>query len=333
MFVVRVSLEQKAQAAKRVSRGRKKAGRAAGEHGNHDTRKKATNERRKQMKRLNRGLLRTVGLMCPVLCCATVWAQRVERVSFYDRHDNMLFYVTYDYNEQNELVSRSLYDLNGYFLRKITSERDGSGNITREDYRNFDDQKITYTKYSYDGSKTTMSIFDNYTQNPFSPTVASYSPAGDADGAFDFLNADGAKTHRLQYHRDGEGKVTRIDVLDAGGTKTHYARVQRQGDAGAITGGAVAAGGSRVSGIRVLAGGTISFSISLPRRQKVSAVLYDMQGRSGAALLERRFGTGTHSVKLRTLGSPETMPAGVYVLRVSLEDAGTEINRMIQLLR
>ena len=183
-----------------------------------------------------RRLVRSVGLMCPVLLCATGWAQRVERVSFFDRHDNMLFYVTYDYNQQNELVSRSLYDLNGYFLRKITSERDGSGNIMREDYRNFDDQKITYTKYSYDGSTTTMSIFDNYTQNPFSPTVASYAPAGGADGAFDFLNADGAKTHRLQYHRDGEGKVTRIDVLDAGGTKTHYARVQRQGDAGAIAG-------------------------------------------------------------------------------------------------
>jgi hypothetical protein len=268
--------------------------------------------------------------VCAVFVCATGWAQPVERINFFDSHDNMLFYVTYDYNEQGQLVSRSLYDLNGYFLRKITSERDGSGNITREDYRNFDDQKITYTKYSYEGSKTTMSIFDNYTQDPFTPTEASYSPAEGTDGAYDFLNAGGARTHRLHYHGDG-GKVTRIDVLDAGGTKTHYAKVVRVGE---VHAGKHSAGvASRVNEIRVLAGGLISLRISLPEEQKVSAALYDVQGRWGVALMERRFGSGTHSVKLKTNERSATLPAGVYVLRVSLEGAGTELNRMIQLLR
>mgnify|MGYP006282705091 CR=1 FL=1 len=282
------------------------------------------------MKRLNRCLIQNAGLMCALLVCATGWAQPVERINFFDSHDNMLFYVTYDYDEQDQLVSRSLYDLNGYFLRKITSERDGAGNITREDYRNFDDQKITYTKYSYEGSKTTMNIFDNYTQDPFTPAVASYSPAAGTDGAYDFLNAGGAKTHRLQYHSDG-GKVTRIDVLDAGGTKTHYAKVVRVGEVRAGKHSPSAA--SHVNQIRVLAGGVVSLRITLPEKQKVSAALYDVQGRTGVTLMERRFGSGAHSVKLKTNEPSATLPAGVYVLRVSLEGAGTELNRMIQLLR
>ncbi len=150
-------------------------------------------------------------------CFSMTGAQdRIDTLKIYDRADNLLYYLTYDYGADSILIGQSLYDRTGYFLKVISLDNSGK--------QSFKDDNGDLHHYSLSHKDSTRSYFDlfDHFNKPLEQRVYQgfYSP-GALEGVVEFFNLSGGLTHQMRYIFDC-GRIARINLLDNAGVLSNH---------------------------------------------------------------------------------------------------------------
>ncbi|MBD3393129.1 MAG: hypothetical protein GF418_13490 [Chitinivibrionales bacterium] len=241
-------------------------------------------------------------------------ANAVQELRFFDAAGNMLFKVAYEYDNNGNNTTRTVYDRGDYVLKRITFNADTN--------RYFDpfDNLLFRAGYTAASGGESFAFHDRYQKGSL---VHSGSYSG-SPGSYEFSDAGGGKTHSLSYQYDSDNRITQIDVKDAGGALTHYVMVYYVGDQPIRH-----AAGPRasISSLRV-AGDRVRMAVSLTGKQRVQAQFFDVLGKLVHTALDRNMPGGYHTASL----SPgPAQSVGVYLLRVTAGDV--RVVKKVQVVR
>jgi hypothetical protein len=237
-------------------------------------------------------------------------AQTVERIDIYDNDDNRLYYLTYDYDNGKNLVSRTFYDRTDYFLKRITVDAGGKRNFK-------DDHGDLYNsiKYTIEPSQVKYEVYDHFAKERW-VFQGSYKKA--SAGNYNFYDNSSVQTHSMKYEY-ADTMITRINVYDKSSNLTHYVNVKYQGVG-------IRPGSDKNNGLasfNIFANQrNIRLSFSLKSKQKVKAEVFDVRGIKAGMLLHRFYAKGRHSVSLNTASHSFAKTSGIYILRVWFDNAG-----------
>lgn len=257
-------------------------------------------------------------LSIPFLFLTSISASNysVARVDFFDSHDNHLYYLTFDYDGNDNIVSRTFYDKDGYFLRRIQATNDGTGKRTRHVYRDYKEDTVNDITYTYGSGSVGFSITDNY-HEPKNVYQGSFK-AGTAQGNYEFYDAGSALTHKLDYEYGPMGNITKINVYDKSGSLSHYLNVTYKDSILIERPGLPAV--SKQAVIRFASQSRVDLLITVDKREYASAEIFNIQGKKVCTLLDRAFVRGAHFVSFRMGAFGFVKTSGIYVLKVSVKD-------------
>ncbi|MBD3321332.1 MAG: T9SS type A sorting domain-containing protein [Chitinivibrionales bacterium] len=256
----------------------------------------------------------TYSILLVHLCIA---GEPVEQMDMFDASGNPLFYVTFDYDD-GKLSGRTVYDYtgkarntNGYVLARSSVTLDGSGDRTREEYRDAVDQTRAWSTWSHGSDQTTFSFYDHYSAKQAKKEYEGSYSSGSQDGVFEFFDAGNAATHKIEYLYEGND-ISLINVYDKSDNLTHYAVINSP--TVEISSAKIHHSIQKLSVLEMP--GQVRVSFYLLNKKKPSINLYDLQGRLVAVLFNRALGKGLHRLVFPT----QSRKSGVYVIKISLDN-------------
>jgi len=230
-------------------------------------------------------------------------------MDLYDKADNLLLYVTFDYDNGGKLLKRDIFAPDGYFIRSVVIERDGAGRPVKEISRNFNDQEIAHSLYAYAGGQVSYSLFDD---------VRTLFGAGYASGkasSVPISSQDNLSVSKINYQYAND-LLDRITVLDKQGVMSHYLEAiyptsARMGSHRTMV---------KAPAVQFIAQKGISVNFALEKASLVQICLHDIAGRKIAEMVHERFVQGDHAWtgSFSDLGLGPA--AGVYFINVSIGD-------------
>lgn len=245
---------------------------------------------------------------------------RIDRIDLFDKSDNHLLFVTFDYDSSGKNTGRSIFASDSTFLRHTSFQTNAAGDIVRETSLDFDSNTAYYTTLSASAGKTTFSVFDQFGLDQLGGAV-SYSATGQT--AFD-LSQNSAVLNRIAYDTAADGGVTRINVLDKTGSLLYYAAVA---SASAVVQGAAAHVPMR-PGITLTNSGQCLVVFEVLKPSTVSLEMFTVSGRNAGRLFCRQFAAGTYSLRARPDAGVAIRPAtGIYLFRLSINGATAAVTR------
>jgi hypothetical protein len=246
------------------------------------------------------------------VCFCLINAQdRIDTIRIYDRADNLLYYLTYDYMAGGVLIGQSLFDRTGYFLKGIAV--DGSGKRT---FRDDNGDLYHYSIPRTDGAKNYFDLYDRFNKPSEQRVCQGYSSPGATAGMIEFFNLSGGLTHRMQYQYDGT-RIQRINILDNAGALSHHADVHYIDDPGVEDGAFPQTGDGLLEMRPGLQGVAISFALKSAGRVRMEA--FDIRGRRAGLILDRVFPAGPGSLFCSTRGFAFSRSAGVYLIKTDIK--------------
>lgn len=144
----------------------------------------------------------------------------INRMDLFDKSGNNLLFVEFDYDSSGKNIGRTVYAADSTFLRKTTFSNDASGNRTREQSFNFNDDTTGYTLFSSQNGKSTINVFDQFGLNQFGASV-SYVQNG--TNSYDTYHNGSVICKFLYTYSPGGRDLDRIDVLDINNVILYYA--------------------------------------------------------------------------------------------------------------
>lgn len=155
-----------------------------------------------------------------VLSTVSVSAQ-IDRMDIFDRADNRLLFVKFEYDKDGKNTGRSVYNSDSTFLRRTIFVIDKTGKTVREISFDFNNDTIIKTDFSTIDKKPGISVFDQFNFNQFGAPV---SYASDGENNYDIYH-NGSVIYRMKYLYDSNGELNRIDVLSTSNSLLYYAVV------------------------------------------------------------------------------------------------------------
>ncbi len=154
-----------------------------------------------------------------VCVCMTGAQDRVDTLKIYDRADNLLYFLTYDYGTDSILIGQSLYDRTGYFLKAVTIDSTG-----RQSFRDDNGDLYHYSLSHRDSTRSYFDIFDHFNKPLEQRVYQGFYSVGATAGIVEFFNLSGGLTHQMRYIFDGS-RIERINVLDNAGVLSNHVDV------------------------------------------------------------------------------------------------------------
>lgn len=151
------------------------------------------------------------------LSIVSVSAQ-IDRMDIFDRADNRLLFVKFDYDKDGKNSGRSVYTSDSTFLRRTTFVIDKTGKTVREVSFDFNNDTIIKTDFSTIDKKPGISVLDQFNLNQFGAPV---SYASDGDNSYDIYH-NGSIVYRMKYMYGSNGELNRIDVLSTSNSLMYY---------------------------------------------------------------------------------------------------------------
>ncbi len=244
------------------------------------------------------------------LCAGHINAQPLDaakQLNIYDCQGNMLMYVKFEYNSNGENIGRTVYNWQGYLLRRTEIKLEDE-KVALENYLDGSGELRNKVTPSYKGTIKTSSIFDEFNTKLFETSYDTASP----DNSYDLSNAG-----RVLFEYGIENKIRKISVLDTAGNPIHYATVQYNV---LLNSDGPGVEESFISSLKLVSPGRVRLNFTLGLSQRAKAQLFNLQGNPVNEILNRRFQKGRHSFILEVLGNNAIIPNGIYILKFSLED-------------
>jgi hypothetical protein len=244
-----------------------------------------------------------------ILCLAAL-AGRIERIDLFDRSDNSLLFVTFDYDSTGKNIGRSVFASDSTFLRS-TSFVTSAGVITRENSIDFDGSPVFSTALSTQGGKTAFTVTDQFGLDQLGGAM-SYT----ASSANNFdISQNNQVVYKEQYVFDANGALLRINVTDNAGALQYYGLVSGPtpllpppGQKGALFAPELAARGGR-----------LMLSLALSSESRVLVELFTPLGRRARVVLDKAVAAGAHAVAIDALDARvATLGHGAYIVRLSI---------------
>lgn len=238
---------------------------------------------------------------------ASVGATPIARMDIYDKADNPLLFVTFDYNGSGDCVGRSIYAGDSTFLRKTTLQPGGAAAATKENSVDFNDNPLFVTTVNPPASgKTSFSTVDQFGLAQFGPSLSYTEPVANT---FDVTQNNGVIC-KEQYEFDGNGELTRITMLDKGGVLAWYALVSHQATAVLPSGALSSVRPVRLTETR----GKIRLQFDLSSAGLVRAELFTPSGRRALTIVNKQVPAGSHLLT----ADGTRLGNGTYVARMTV---------------
>jgi hypothetical protein len=243
---------------------------------------------------------------------AGVFASPIMRMDIYDKADNHLLFVTFEYNGSGECISRSVFASDSTFLRTTRFTKNGSV-VTAENSIDYEDNPLFTTSISQQSGKTDFTIKDQFKMDLLGgPMSVTNGAAGEYT-----ISQGGTTIYKQKYEFANDGSLTRVTFSDPAGTLLYYAKVVQPG--GVIHGSGNAQSSRLVPAFRVAADGKLLVSFTLVAPSRVTVELFTPAGRLAAktaakslaagrrtlaAACDRKLGIGTYIARISANGSP-----------------------------
>jgi hypothetical protein len=265
-----------------------------------------------------KNILPLVAVFIVTPCFILFGAARIDRIDIYDKSDNHLLFVTFDYDAAGKNTGRSVFAGDSTFLRHTTFQTDVQGVVTKETSVDFDSNTVFSTTRNVSAGKTTFSVFDQFGLDQLGG-AASYSVSG--QNAYD-VTQNGAVINRISYDTAGDGSLSRINVLDKTGSLLYYAAVTNatgvlQGNFSHVPG---------CPGIYLVKGTRCAVTFQVSKRSLVSLEMFTVSGRNAGKLFCGQYTAGTYSFHVQLNAGGTARPAaGIYLFRLSIDGASAAV--------
>jgi hypothetical protein len=255
---------------------------------------------------------------------AGLFANPIMRMDIYDKADNHLLFVTFEYNGSGECIGRNVFASDSTFLRTTRFTKDGSGNVTAENSVDYEDNPLFTTSISPQSGKTDFTIKDQFKLDLLGAPM-SYTKG--AAGEYT-ISQGGSTLYKQKYEFATDGSLTRITFADPAGTILYYAIINRQ--SGIIHGSGNGISPRLVPVCRVGADGKLLVSLTLAAPSRVTVELFTPAGRLAAKTMARSLAAGR-----RTLfaACDEKLGIGTYIARISVNGSPIFKDHIIILAR
>jgi hypothetical protein len=257
-----------------------------------------------------------------VLCtCVSVIATPITRIDVYDKADNNLLFVTFDYNTSGECTGRSVFASDSTFMRSIAIQPGGASAATKEKSIDFAGNPLfTTTINPPSGGKTSFSTTDQFGLSQFGSPL-SYSET--AANTFDVTQSNNTIC-KEQYEFDAGGELTRITVLDKSGAAAWYALVTHE-----ITAVRPLSPVAAIRPVRLTTDrGKIRLRFELSAAGFVRAEIFTPAGRKVLSMVHKKLPAGSHRIS----SDGSILGNGTYVVRMTVNGIAT-LTRMIAVQR
>jgi hypothetical protein len=246
-----------------------------------------------------------------LLCLSFIFplAARIDRLDMYDRADNHLLFVTFDYDGTGKCTGRSVFTSDSTFLRSTTFQVDGAGVSVRENSVDFKNDPLFTTAFSAQSGKTGFNVTDQFGLHQLG------GPMGwSLSGQNSYEITQGMTViYRMVYQYDAVGALARINVADQAGGPAYYALVNANLAAPERS-------FSRAGRLLFRGGhdGRVQASFTLAKSGRIVVEMYTPSGRRVATVADRMYEAGTHAFTVNPFRADGTcFGDGAYFLRMS----------------
>lgn len=237
-------------------------------------------------------------------------AAPVSRLDFFDKADNFLFFVTFDYDASGNNTGRSVFTGDSTFIRRTVFTNNSQGVRTRETSFDFNDDTAGYTAFP---GPSVFSVFDRFGQDELGGRV---TVASAGQNTYSVSQA-GTGAVKIRYSYATDGSLSRIDVLDSAGAPAYRAVVS--GGAGAVLGPGPGILVDKPS-FGPVRGGRFQVRFSLQGASFVRLELFSLAGRRTVLLFQGGLLSGKQLVTADLAAGKARRPAsGVYLVRLSID--------------
>ena len=243
---------------------------------------------------------------------------RLDRLDFFDKASNPLFFVTFDYDAGGRNTGRTVYMSDSTFVQRTGFVSDAAGNRTRETSFNFNDDTSGYSLFANVNSTPAVLAYDQFGLDQLGGPV-SWTTTDQVN--FTVLQR-GAAINKVKYLIDASGNLSRIEVLDNAGGLLYYAQPT-----------AIAAALPRTRPAHPLSARIVSaesgvcrifLSVDIPAQVRIDQ--FQLSGQRIASL-NKRMGSGTHAL-------PTTSPAdGATMIKLLVNGSCVDSRIVVSLRR
>jgi len=259
-------------------------------------------------------LFATPVLMFLSLYMAT--ASPITRLDIYDKSDNQLLFVTFDYNSSGKNISRSVFASDSTFLRTTTFVPTGAG--SSENSVDFLDNPVFTTSVSLPvANKTQFSTVDRFGLTQFGTAL---SHQGTSPNTF-AVSQNGTSVCTEQYEFGADSQLNRITVLDKTGSLAWYALVTHQ-----ASGVIYLPELKTLRSVRITADrGVIRIQMDLAKPGEVRAELYTISGRKAFVLADKKYGAGRQVIA----ATPANLGEGTYLVLMTVNGVTVQSGKLL----
>jgi hypothetical protein len=245
----------------------------------------------------------------------------IGRIDLFDKADNLLLFVTFEYDSAGNNNGRTVYTGDSTFLRSTRLTRDAGGTVTSENNYDYEGNLFSVTKLTQQSGKTDVTMKDQFDMDLLGAPV---SVTKGTAGAYAISQSGGAQ-YTQKYLFDGDGNLTRIDYADAAGTPLYHANVIQRT---ATVHPRLQRGGSGVLSphFRMNAGKKPVVTFTLAEQAEVTVELFTPAGRLVMKVVSGALLPGRHSLDLL----PGALAgSGTFIARMSVNGAAVFCDHLI----
>jgi hypothetical protein len=254
----------------------------------------------------------------------TVCFARINRLDVYDKTDNKLMFVTFQYDAAGKNTGRDVFFADSTFLRHTSLQFNAQNQVIKESSINFDSILVFYTNISSSGTSSTFSVFDQFNLDQFGGAMSSST----SDQVTYTISQGGAAINKIKYTLTS-GSVQRIDVCDNAGAILYYALagstpIHMDPDRQFVA--------VQRPSVTALGRGYFKVFCNLLQPANLTLELFNISGRRAAVVMNKQFGPGAHSIKADAFASrPKTLSNGAYIVRLAID--GNQVVNMLSIIQ
>jgi len=252
-----------------------------------------------------------------VLCIVGIsQAKKPRRLDLYDNFENLLMFVTFEYNESGVNTKRTVYMADSTFVRDVLINYDANNQRANEVSYDFNKDTSFVTAYQRNGNVTSFSIRDQFKLDHVGGMVSYAQDPNQLNYTLQY-NETGAQAATMVYSKDAEGNLAQVVVTDQSGKEQYIGKFIYE-NLGAKE-QLVHKGQLKSVAISQRGASMLDLRINLPTAGNVRCELMTLSGRRVQQLFNGKLNAGFHSRHFRISNSTSgTVSNGVYLVIVSV---------------
>ena len=254
------------------------------------------------------------------ILCVQAFGGGIDRVDIFDKADNHLLFITFDYDSEGNNTGRTVYASDSTFLRYTSLVKDGNGNVTSENSIDYDDNTLYKTSIGLQNNKTSLSIKDKFNMEILgAPISIDKSSAGEYS-----VSQSGSMIYKQKYEYTSDGMLKRINYTDPSGIPLYYATISQS--TGTIQGGIQKVHPQLAPVFRAVSNGKLLVSFTVVTLSDVKVELFTL---SGGLISKAAASSLTAGRRTLEVSHNRQLRAGTYIARISVNNLQVYHDRLM----